>query len=112
YAGTDSGVWRRAISEMTSMGVASASQQTASIACYPNPFTQFITVSFASSGRAAIRLSIFNLLGQEVARVFDGELDAGQHSYTWDARRIAPGMYECVMQMGEHVEKTPVMVIR
>jgi hypothetical protein len=60
---------------------------------YPNPFTQWATISFTSPERVAAQVTIVNLLGVEVARIFSGELDAGEHSLTWDASGMAPGMY-------------------
>jgi hypothetical protein len=35
-----------------------------------------------------------NLLGVEVARIFSGELDAGEHSYIWNSQDLPNGMYE------------------
>ncbi len=39
------------------------------------------------------RVTVVNLLGEEVARLFEGELAAGEHSFTWDASGAAPGVY-------------------
>jgi len=47
----------------------------------------------------------------EVARIFTGEIDAGAHLFSWDARGFAPGMYECVVKMNGRVERVP-MVLR
>jgi hypothetical protein len=62
-----------------------------------------------------------NLLGVEVARIFSGELAAGEHAFTWDAQAgstaprgmYAPqGMYECLIRMNGQVETLPVMLAR
>ena len=59
-----------------------------------------------------------NLLGVEVARIFSGELAAGEHPFTWDASvgatgdGCATGMYECLIRMNGRVERLPVMLTR
>jgi hypothetical protein len=63
-------------------------------------------------------VSIVNLLGVEVARIFSGELAAGEHTFTWDAqagsppRRTPRGMYECLIRMNGRVETLTVMLMR
>jgi hypothetical protein len=57
---------------------------------------------------------IVNLLGVEVARIFSGELNAGEKSFTWDASEDAcatSGIYECVIRMNGQIEKLPVMLL-
>ncbi|UCE25913.1 MAG: T9SS type A sorting domain-containing protein, partial [Candidatus Zixiibacteriota bacterium] len=36
---------------------------------------------------------IYNLLGQRIAVLADGEFTSGWHSFTWDARSAASGIY-------------------
>ena len=44
--------------------------------------------------------------------LFEGELAAGNQSLTWDASGMPPGMYECVIQTGNHIERVPMIVER
>jgi zinc metalloprotease ZmpB len=53
---------------------------------YPNPFNPSTTIMFDLATRARVRLSVYTLLGQEVATLEQGELASGQHSYRWDGR--------------------------
>jgi hypothetical protein len=54
-------------------------------------------------------VTIYNLLGSEVARLFSGELGAGPHSFEWDASGVAAGVYECVVRVGGEVRRIPVL---
>ena len=63
-----------------------------------------------SAGYANI--SIVNLLGEQVARVFSGELDAGQHNFTFTNTTDLPdGMYECLVRMNGRVETLPMVLL-
>ena len=46
---------------------------------YPNPFNPSTTIRFALPQRSRVRLVVQNVLGQEVRRLFDGEVSAGAH---------------------------------
>jgi len=59
----------------------------------PNPFNASTTIHYAISKDANIRLSIYNLLGQEVATIVDEQLVAGDHSVIWDASNYSSGIY-------------------
>jgi hypothetical protein len=54
-------------------------------------------------------VTIVNLLGAEVARIFSGELSAGEHSFSWDASGAAAGMYECVVRVGGSFQRIPIL---
>ncbi len=113
FAGTDSTVWRRPLSDF---GISSVAQPPAStkseIQIYPNPFSQSTEVTFTSQAAGYADVSIVNMLGVEVARLFSGELGAGEHSFAWDAGKngyATQGAYECVVRMNGQVETVPVV---
>ena len=60
---------------------------------YPNPFNPTTRISYQLTTDSRVRLRIFNLLGQEVASVVDGDRLAGYHQEVWDASRFSSGMY-------------------
>jgi hypothetical protein len=83
---------------------------SADLQIYPNPFSQSTTISFSSPESGIAEVTIVNLLGSEVARVFSGELSAGQHIFTWDASGMPPDMYECVLRMNGKIQQTPIIL--
>ncbi|MGB5872542.1 MAG: carboxypeptidase regulatory-like domain-containing protein [Bacteroidota bacterium] len=65
---------------------------------YPNPFNPATTISFEMPATGAARLTVFNLLGEEVATLVDGLLQAGRHSAVWGGtdfagRPVSSGLY-------------------
>lgn len=60
---------------------------------YPNPFNPGTTIPFDLPEAGSVKLQIFNLLGQEVARLVDGRLAAGSYTITWSADNLRAGAY-------------------
>ena len=61
---------------------------------YPNPFNPTTTLSFELPSDAVVTLTIYNLLGQEVATVLDRqEYSAGTYEEYFDASQLASGVY-------------------
>jgi photosystem II stability/assembly factor-like uncharacterized protein len=116
FATSGANVWRRPLSEMLGQSAVAKTEATnQSLHCYPNPLSQSTTISFSPEASGYAEISIVNLLGVEVARVFSGELQAGEHQFVWQAQAKAcatPGMYECVVRMNGHVETLPMMLLR
>jgi hypothetical protein len=58
-------------------------------------------------------ISIVNQLGVEVAHLFSGELDAGEHSFTWSTPPgLSDGVYDCVVRMNGEVQRVGIMLVR
>ena len=56
---------------------------------YPNPFNPSTIIPFQLPVSTHVRLEIFNLLGQRVATLVDGDRTAGSHTAHWDGRNAA-----------------------
>lgn len=61
---------------------------------YPNPFNPSTTIKFTLPENAKnVEVSIYNILGQKVAELVNGNLTAGRYSYQWNAKSFASGVY-------------------
>jgi subtilisin-like proprotein convertase family protein len=60
---------------------------------YPNPFNPSTSIAFDMVEAGFVNLSVYNLLGQQVATVVNGSFDAGRHVVTFDATGLASGLY-------------------
>lgn len=65
---------------------------------YPNPFNSGTTIEFTLPKPDHVALTIYNLLGEEVAELFEGDLSEGEHRITWngtdaDGKPVSTGIY-------------------
>ncbi len=65
---------------------------------YPNPFNPTTTIRFDLPKKSNVKLTIFNVLGQKVSTLFDGEQPAGEYRATWDGTsqsgvKVSSGTY-------------------
>ena len=68
---------------------------------YPNPFNPSTKVQFTIPENGNVRLRVYNVLGQEVATLFEGAAEAGNlYTANFDASRMASGLYFSVLEFG------------
>ena len=58
---------------------------------YPNPFNPSTLIPYQLSATSLVRLEVFNVLGQRVATLVDGEQGAGSYVARWDGTDAAGG---------------------
>ena len=68
------------------------------LAPYPNPFNSATTLEFESPDQRRVRLSILNMLGQEIACIFDGRAAPGRTTVSWNSSESSSGMYFVVLE--------------
>lgn len=59
----------------------------------PNPFNPVTTITFRTTKSMVARVSIFDIIGREVAVLYNGKLEVGRHVYTLDATNWPGGIY-------------------
>jgi hypothetical protein len=69
---------------------------------FPNPFNPATEIVFEIPAMEMVSLRIFNLTGQEIARLIQQQLPAGVHRWRWDAKNFPTGIYYCQLQAGNH----------
>lgn len=63
------------------------------LSAYPNPFNASTTITFTVTAAAHVRISVYNLMGREVALLMEGMMGAGLHQIKWDEGGIGSGVY-------------------
>ena len=79
---------------------------------YPNPFNASTRISFSLPGPGAVRLSIFNLRGQEVQKVLDRPLAAGQHEVLVNGEGLDTGVYFCRIKFGGFSRQMKICLVK
>lgn len=74
---------------------------------YPNPFNPTTNIRFNLPVSEQVNLAVYNNLGQVVATISNGYLNAGEHRVVWNATDFASGVYYLMLRAseGEKVQK-------
>jgi photosystem II stability/assembly factor-like uncharacterized protein len=111
FAGTMDWVWRRPLSDFNTVQSNTARDFSLS-PNYPNPFTTITSISFTLPSATRARLSIYDLMGREVARPVDEVWSGGKHAVTFDASGLAAGVYVCRLEAGGVVQMREILCVR
>ncbi len=68
------------------------------ISIYPNPFNPETTISYGLKEDAKVSISIYNIKGQKVRSLVNGQIQAGYHKVTWNGkdesgRNVSSGIF-------------------
>jgi hypothetical protein len=59
-----------------------------------------------------VNLTVFNTLGQQVATLVNGEMEAGYHSVRFDGSKLASGVYFYRLSAGTYVETRKLLILK
>jgi glucuronoarabinoxylan endo-1,4-beta-xylanase len=79
---------------------------------YPNPFNPITVVSSQLPGASDVRLTVYDLLGREVAVLFDGHRAAGSYRDTFDGSGLASGVYIYRLTAGSYVDSRKALLMK
>jgi hypothetical protein len=71
---------------------------------YPNPFNPVTTIWYELKNPGRIKLKVYDMLGREIATLFEGYRNAGTHSLQFDARYFSSGKYIVRLQTDNTVK--------
>ncbi len=78
---------------------------------YPNPFNPSTTIEFSIPKSSYVTLKIFDALGRQVAQLIDEYKQAGSYSRTFDASRLASGVYYYRLSTDNGFSETKKMIL-
>lgn len=84
---------------------------------YPNPFNPATTIRFDVAQSDLVQVTIYNLLGQEVATLVNGYLETGRYHTTWNGkdrfgRQAASGVYFFVMETSGYSKSRKMLLLK
>ena len=84
---------------------------------YPNPFNSGTVIDFALPVTSRVSLRLYDLLGQEVLRLSEGERAAGSYRVLWDGtgaddKPLASGVYYYQLLAGDQIQTRSLLLLR
>ncbi len=79
---------------------------------FPNPFNPETTIPYMLPERAHVQLSVYDLLGREVATLVNGVMEAGVHSASFNGAQLSSGVYFYRMEAGDYKQTRKLMLMK
>jgi len=113
-AGTENGIWRRAMTQLTTVEDKNNSIPIAySLAQnYPDPFNPTTTINFSVPKTSLVNLKVYDLLGREVTTLVNENKSIGNYSVRFNAGKLVSGVYFYRMQAGDFVQTKKLILLK
>jgi len=79
---------------------------------YPNPFNPSTKIQFSIEKTGSTTLTVFDILGKEVATLVNGQLESGMYTVDWNAAGLSSGLYFYKLQCGDKSETRKMILMK
>ena len=79
---------------------------------YPNPFNPTTKINFNLPVAGNVKLTVYNLLGQEIKTLVNGYNESGVYNYTFDAKELNSGIYIYKLESGNYSQTRKMTLVK
>jgi len=79
---------------------------------YPNPFNPTTSIQYEVASRQYVTLTVYNVLGERVATLVDGEKAPGSYTATFDGSKLPSGVYFYRLQAGNFTQTRRMVLMK
>ena len=79
---------------------------------YPNPFNPTTRIEYTVPRNVYVKLTVYNVLGQQVSLLVEGNRTAGKYTITWNASGMASGVYFYRLETGDSAIMKKMMLMK
>lgn len=79
---------------------------------YPNPFNPSTSIKYSVPEAGNIKLSVYNVVGEEIAVLINGYTAAGSFDVTFDASKLPSGVYLYKLKSANSVQTKKMMLLK
>ncbi len=79
---------------------------------YPNPFNPSTSIEFALPMASPVSLEVYSLIGERVAVLVNGPMQAGYHTVAFDASSLPSGLYLYRLASSDHVFTRKMLLVK
>lgn len=84
----------------------------ADFSIYPNPFSDKFNTEFRLTKASQVSITLYNLLGDQVAVLYDSSLTSGTHNLSLQPKDLNPGVYFIKLDTGDSVKLRKIIVLK
>jgi plastocyanin len=79
---------------------------------YPNPFNPSTNIRYDIPQKSLVTVTVFNILGVEIATLVNGEQASGQHEINFKADNLPSGIYLYKVQAGNYIQTKKMSLLK
>ena len=79
---------------------------------YPNPFNPVTNIKFSIPKDGFVKLAVYDVIGNEVDVLVNGNMQTGSHSISWNAERFSSGIYFCKLVSGSFSQTRKMLLVK
>lgn len=79
---------------------------------YPNPFNPSTTISYKLKETGRVVLTVFDIMGREVAQLVNGMQSSGEHSVSFDGTNLPSGMYIYQLKTNGYISSRKMLLLK
>ncbi|MGI4820025.1 MAG: T9SS type A sorting domain-containing protein [Janthinobacterium lividum] len=97
----------------TPTGALVVASEQPKLQAYPNPTREQTTLSFEAQQAGPAQVLVYNMQGQLVATLYEGQVAAQQqYSFNLDSHNLPSGLYSCQLRTAAGIQTTRLLVIK
>lgn len=79
---------------------------------YPNPFNNSTVISFNLPEQDQVKITVFNIAGEEISTLINLEMPAGFHQFRWEADDVPSGVYFYAVETKRSLQTRKLILIK
>ncbi len=79
---------------------------------YPNPFNPSTAISYSILKSGLVTLRIYDILGKEVATLFNGQKTPGNYAVNFNASNLSSGIYFYILESGSFISTKKMVMLK
>ncbi len=79
---------------------------------YPNPFNGITRIKFNVASKTRVEIKIYNILGELISTLVDGFYTPSEYEIRFNGKKLASGVYLCVLQTDNHIQTKKLLLLK
>ena len=109
---TEGSIWNFKVAGNLISGLETFQNEIIHIQSYPNPFNSFTTINYELKSHSEVKLSVYNVMGENIATLVNQWQPAGEYSVTYNAGNLESGVYFFSLNTGLSEQRGKMLLMK